>query len=374
MRKIFLILVLVSCAWSGIKEDFFHTGLSAKALAMGGTAFGFGVDSLYSNPAGLAVIPEEYYAYSYKTAYDNLLDTMSFQYMRPYYRGAWGLGLVHMNNSDADKTEIDEFDRPLVVGKFSERQLGLSCAYAMPLWGDSAVGVGARYYNVQLAGEQGQSLGFFAGYIKQLAPEWLYGFSVNNLSLSSRLRSTPIIWSTGHTDYFPFRLSNSLAHRRYLFGKQTEFFVDLHTQEVNENGNMATFYSLGTMVWIVPKFFNCRAGINDENLSLGLGLRLWDVWGMDYAYVSHQYLGGSHFISFSYKPGQDQRPVEPELPIVAEAKLPPPESQSLAVVATASPLAQELSVTEDIPLTTNLLVTEQVSVTENTPEVEDETE
>lgn len=304
-KTIFLIALLMSWTLAGIKEDFFHTGLSAKSLAMGGTAFGFGVDSIYSNPAGLAVIPEEYYAFSYKTAYENMIDIMNFQYMRPHYRGAWGIGFIHMNNGNADKTEVNEFDRPEVVGKFSERQIGISWAYAVPIWGDSAVGMGARYYNNQMDGEQGQALGFFAGYIKKLSFDWLYGLSINNFSISSRMKSTPIIWSTGHTDYFPMRISNSLTHRRYLFGKQAEFFIDLHTQEVNENGTMSTFYSLGSTVWLVPKIFNCRVGLNDETISVGLGTRFANTLGIDYAYLSHKYLGASHFISFSYKLGND---------------------------------------------------------------------
>ena len=304
MKKFVLSFFLITLSFAGIKEDFFHTGLSAKALALGGTAFGFGVDSVYSNPAGLAVIPDEYYGYSYKTSFENMLDTMTFEYMRPHKRGAWGIGLIHMNNSDADKTVINEFDRPDVVGKFSERQIGLSGAYAIPIWGDSAVGIGARYYRNDIDGEFGQSLGFFAGYIKRLKRNLLYGLSVNNFSiLSNRPLSTPITWSTSHTDYFPLRISNSLAYRRSIYGFQAEFFGDIHWQEVNEDGRMDLFYSLGSMVWIVPKLFNIRAGLNDENLSLGLGVRLAGAWGIDYAYLSHEYLGGSHFISISYKPG-----------------------------------------------------------------------
>lgn len=306
LQLIFFLLIISGSGFSGIKEDFFHTGLGAKALVLGGTAFGFGVDSIYSNPAGLAVIPDEYYSYSYKTSYENMVDAMTFQYMTPYQRGAWGIGLIHMNNGNADKTEINEFDRPAVVGKFGERQIGLSAAYAVPLWGDSAVGFGARYYNNQMDGELGQAFGFFAGYVKKISFDWLYGLSINNFSLSPRMKSTPIVWSTGHTDYFPLRISNSLCHRRSLYGKQTEFFIDLHTQEVNESGTMASFYSLGSMVWLVPKTFNCRAGLNDETISLGMGLRLGEAWGIDYGYLSHKYLGGSHLFSFSYKPGENE--------------------------------------------------------------------
>ncbi|GBR72681.1 hypothetical protein NO1_0180 [Candidatus Termititenax aidoneus] len=161
MKKFILLAGLTALSLAGIKEDFFHTGLSAKTLALGGTAFGFGVDSIYSNPAGLAVIPDEYYGYSYKTSFENMVDTMTFECMRPQGRGAWGLGLIHMNNGDADKTEINEFDRPEVIGKFSERQIGLSGAYAWPIWGDAAIGFGARYYRNDLDGEYGQALGFF---------------------------------------------------------------------------------------------------------------------------------------------------------------------------------------------------------------------
>ncbi|MDR1322863.1 MAG: hypothetical protein LBK68_00315 [Candidatus Margulisbacteria bacterium] len=305
LKKFLTFTLLLGCSWAGIKEDFFHTGLSAKALALGGTAFGFGVDSIYSNPAGLAVIPEEYYGYSYKNSFEGLIDTMTFEYMRPHRRGAWGIGLIQMNNGNADKTEINEFDRPEVVGKFSERQIGLSGAYAVPFGGDSAVGIGARYYNNQLDDEQGQALGFFAGYIKKLSAEWLYGLSVNNISLfSERPLSTPIVWSTRHVDYFPLRISNSLAHRRKIFGLAAEFFADLHLQEVNEVGRLEPFYSLGTMVWIAPRVFNVRAGLNDETISLGLGARLFDAIGLDYAYLSHEYLGGSHYISVSYRPGK----------------------------------------------------------------------
>jgi hypothetical protein len=276
--------------------------LSAKALALGGTAFGFGVDSIYSNPAGLAVIPEEYYGYSYKNSFEGLIDTMTFEYMRPRGRGAWGIGIIQMNNGNADKTEIDEFDRPNVVGKFSERQVGVSGAYAVPVWGDSAVGAGARYYNAQMDGEQGQALGLFAGYVKKLREDWLYGLSVNNISiLSERPLSAPIVWSTGHTDYFPLRISNSLAHRRKIFGLTAEFFADVHIQEVNEDGRLEPFYSLGTMVWIAPRVFNIRFGLNDETISAGLGARLFNVIGLDYAYLSHEYLGGSHYLSVSYK-------------------------------------------------------------------------
>ncbi|GBR72683.1 hypothetical protein NO1_0181 [Candidatus Termititenax aidoneus] len=127
---------------------------------------------------------------------------------------------------------------------------------------------------------------------------------MNNFSiLSSRPLSTPIVWSTRHTDYFPLRISNSLAYRRKIFNFAAEFFADLHTQEVNEDGRFENFYSLGAMVWIAPRVFNVRLGLNDETISAGLGARLFDRLGLDYAYLAHEYLGGSHYISVSYTPG-----------------------------------------------------------------------
>ncbi|GBR76947.1 hypothetical protein NO2_1418 [Candidatus Termititenax persephonae] len=302
-RELLLLALLLGLARAGVKEDFFQAGLSAKALALGGTAFGFGVDSLYSNPAGLAVIPGEYCGYTYKNSLEGLLDVMTLEYMRPRGRGAWGIGLIGMHNGGADKTEINEFDRPSVLGKFAERQVGISGAYAWPVWGDSAIGVGARYYHNQLDDGQGQAWGFFAGYIKKLRQDLLYGLSINNLSISGRPVSMPISWSTGHTDYFPLRISNSLAYRHKLLGWQSEFFGDAHLQQVNEEGRLELFYSLGAMVWVVPRIFNARCGLNDETISAGLGLRLWDRLGLDYAYLAHEYLGGSHYVSFSYQLG-----------------------------------------------------------------------
>jgi len=298
---IYILLLSLSVSFAGIKEDFFHSGLSAKALALGGTAFGFGVDSIYSNPAGLAVIPDKYYTYSYKSNYDQMIGTMVFNYMDTHGRDAWGIGLIHMDNSNADKSIINEFDRPDVQGKYGERQIGISAAYAKPIWGDSAIGLGARLYLNQLDDESAYALGFYCGYIKKIRYDWLFGISINNISLSSRLLGTPINWSTGHVDYFPLKISTSIAHRKYLFKKQTEFFADIHLEEVTMDRNFEKFFSVGALVWFVPKTFNGRFGISDESFSLGAGLRL-NEWGIDYAYRNHQYLGNSHLISFSYKP------------------------------------------------------------------------
>ncbi len=290
-----VLLSLIFVVHAGVKEDFFQAGLGAKSAALGGTAFAFGSDSLFSNPAGLAVTPEKEFSCGYKSNFDGLVDTQHLSYAQPWQRGAWGVGLVYLNNVGADKTVVNEFDRPEVIGSFGENQTGLSLAYAHPVFGDSAVGLGLRYYQDILDEERASAYGLFAGYIKKINKNLLVGLSVNNIALTQSLRSE-ITWSTGHVDYFPLRCSLSSIFLTNFLSNQTEFVGDVHFAEVNEQHEMATFYSLGALMWLAPQVFNIRCGFADESITVGAGLRAFG-FGLDYAFISHRTLGPSHLLS-----------------------------------------------------------------------------
>lgn len=282
---------------AGVKEDFFQAGLGAKSNALGGTAFAFGVDSLFSNPAGLAVLPEEYFSYSYKNNYESLVNSMVLGYTSPWRRGAWGVGAITMSNGNAEQTEVDEFDRPTVVGTFGEEQKGFCAAFSYPFGDKAAYGLGVRYYQNDFLDEQAKSLGLYAGVIKKFGRKVLLGLSFNNFSLSGSGRSE-INWSTGQVDQFPLRYSFSGAYLTTFFEKQTELFADIHYVEVNEAKELDQLYSLGAIYWFVPKIFNARLGRQDEVVSSGFGFRFFDI-AVDYAFLMHDYLGNSHLLSIS---------------------------------------------------------------------------
>lgn len=236
LRRLLILLIVffVSILNAGVKEDFFQAGLGAKSNALGGTAFAFGIDSLFSNPAGLAILPENFVAYSYKNSFDSMVNSMVVGYMQPYRRGAWGIGAITMDNGGADKTEVNQFDRPEVVGTFSEVQQGLSVAFAYPFGNNSAAGIGLQYYQNNFDTESAKSMAIYAGYIKKIKKNILLGLTINNFSFDDNMRAK-IKWTTGREDQFPLRYSFSAAYLTEVYDRRTEFVADVHYQDVNED-------------------------------------------------------------------------------------------------------------------------------------------
>jgi hypothetical protein len=294
---VFIAILLSSAQLSaGIKEDFFLTGRGAKSFALGGTAFAFGTNALYTNPAGLAVLPEKTFSYSYQARFDNMVQQFSLGYMSPWNGGAWALGLIQMNNGNADKTINNGSNRPQVIGSYGETQTGLSVAAGIPVGGnDWAIGFGLQQYFNQIDVESAYATALSLGIIKKWGDNLLLGISAHNLALSERLHA-PIQWSTGQRDYFPLRISTALAWMLNFGEFKYEWYLDMHTIEVAQDLKMVNFYSTGALLWLVPKTMSLMFGYGQEQLSAGLGLYLAG-FSLDYAFLNHPSLGSNHLFS-----------------------------------------------------------------------------
>ena len=184
---------------------------------------------------------------------------------------------------------------PQWIGSFGETQTGLSFALGFPFWFETALGIGVQQYINKLDTESAQSTGISLGLIKKWGDSFLMGVSIHNLSLLEGGHAS-IQWSTGHRDYFPLRITSSIAWMQKIFAFQTEWYLDAQTTELAENAPMLTTYSGGSLIWFIPKTMNVMLGYKQDQASIGFGLFL-SSFSLNYAFIHHPVLGGNHMIS-----------------------------------------------------------------------------
>ncbi|MGB9613505.1 MAG: S-layer homology domain-containing protein [Candidatus Margulisiibacteriota bacterium] len=296
-------------------------GVGARSLGMGRAYVGVAEDSdaLFSNPAGIARATGP----RLSTMYTSLMDDIGYTVIGGVYpygqKSALGAGII---NSSSDLSLTNSNGSSAGAGRWGNTMLFLSAGTYLnnlPAFSnldkDILIGGSFKYYSRMGSGgndvipnisdASGTGYGFDLGILYPATEYLTLGLAGQNL-LASKLTA-----STGSNDDIPSTLK--LGAKLTLIGKEGEALSSHSSRrlylnadyDINGN-NLPNTPHLGLEFWPTGNFA-MRAGVDGNNPTLGLGLRLS---GLEFNYAYHTYDGigqnATSFFSISYL-GEGQR-------------------------------------------------------------------
>ncbi len=330
---LFLALLLIVPAASATKYsgDFMSKGLDARSLAMGGafSAVADDLGALHHNPAGLAFqrgsrlgfmhderfagqVQVDRLAYFHEVHFKGRDGALAFDVLRVGVRDI----LFTEDHPYNDLNENGEFDGieelpdtfdPRYFRNESDQEWLFRGFYARTL-GDWALSGGVKVIYQGVGDYSSFGFGMDAGIMAPPLPgDVRFGMRIADFT------GTFIAWSTGVQEVVTPSLHPGLAWSHdfdslgamLLLAADLEIRFDgLDTAAVWASGKASADPHLG-MELVLAEAVALRAGIDREDWSLGGGLNLarYDqgLWGLpianlslDYAFGSHEDLGGSH--------------------------------------------------------------------------------
>jgi len=260
-----LLLLLPIHLYAGFEQN----PMGARPAAMGGAYAASGEDAwlVFYNPAGLA--------------YNASFNASVFSSPAPY-------GISELSTSGlavAIQPGFGSLGAGVRRYGFSlYRELSCCLSYARSTEA-LAFGFTFNYQSVSIADYgSAAALGFDVGILVSLLDHFRWGMAILNVN-------APTLGSSGEP--LPRRFSTGLS---YQPGNRCAFFCD-----INKDSGFSPDVRGGFEFWIVDAFA-CRAGMSDDpsEISWGIGLR-WEKFELDYAYVSHSDLGGSHLATITFR-------------------------------------------------------------------------
>lgn len=278
--------VLASSAWAGDNHamPMLRMGVGARALAMGGAYVAEASDASagYWNPAGLAQI--DYInvtgMYSANMSFDRSYNSLAYGHRFDF----GSIGVTWLNSGITDIAEYDpsgkrgtDFDAMDNVFLFS---YGNRLDHLM-------LGASFKVVNQKIDYSDSYSktgVGFDAGIKFEVADEVTFGFMAQDLG-------TKVGGDRVQTD---FRFGAVIYPMEgFTFPVDVEKLTDTQGLKLHFGGEYRYEFSM-------DYFASLRAGVNDGDFSIGLGLQVMKFM-LDYAYVTdaEDFLGENHRISFT---------------------------------------------------------------------------
>ncbi|HUL43033.1 MAG TPA: hypothetical protein VLY03_01610 [Bacteroidota bacterium] len=266
MRFILWLMVLIPARLVG---GFEFTPMGARPAAMGGAYTASGEDAwvLFSNPAGLA----------HNTSFNISLFSSPAPYGLPELSTS-GLAVAFHPGAGTIGAGVRRYGFSL----YHELSGGISYARSID---PVALGFTLTCYNVSIQNYGSAStLGIDAGLLVSLSEHVRWGMAFLNVNAATI--------GASH-EPLPRRFSAGFS---YQPAGRSSFFCDM----VKDSGFDADLRA-GFEYWIVDAFA-IRAGMKNEpsEISGGVGVR-WGSLEVDYTYVSHADLGGSHLASITFR-------------------------------------------------------------------------
>ena len=310
--SLFVVLVLLTLPLAAQTPDgvdagsFVRDGIGGRAFGMGGTVVSIADDSSAAmwNPAGLAQLD----GLSIGGMYSNKFGLgIHFQSVEATARVAdFGVGLTMVRSSIQD---IPYYDDDGAGGFFSDTQMLLLGSFGYDL-GQSIldpaessidtllVGGSVKYYTHSLLEGTGSGLGFDVGLLARFALEW-GSLSLGYTSLDTT--GTVLKWvGTDHepTNHVPW--INKFGISVGLFEESLRFAADA---DVAVGRSQLNRLHLGAEYSPIEEL-TVRGGAilsadGTRQFSTGGSLQ-WRGIALDYAYVPHAVLGGSHILSMQF--------------------------------------------------------------------------
>jgi hypothetical protein len=283
MKRLFFIFLLGTILWAENNAvDFMGTGLSARAMAMGNamTAGGRGIETVYHNPATLALNTCQYEWSSGLVNNFDLVDRKSLGFAF----GKYGINIGNSEISEIPRTTWGDDDRPVENGTFSSSQYQYICTYADQFNTDWLYGVTVKLYTWNIDKYTANGLGLDIGGLYRF-PEAIFnstllcGMSIHNVG------RTQINWSTGHKDTIPITLTGGAALYSGFLERTLIFSSEIIQQEYE-----TLQIRNGAEYWLAENIFCVRGGTDLGKITLGIGLR-YVALSIDYAQADYSDLG-----------------------------------------------------------------------------------
>ncbi|MFQ6042263.1 MAG: PorV/PorQ family protein [Candidatus Poribacteria bacterium] len=320
--------------------DFLSAGVGARAIGMGGAFVSMADDATatYWNPAGLAKIRRNAFSAMYSDVFESadggFLSSGLVKYNFVNYIHNWStvgtfgvswirLGIddiprttfkdVNYNNRLGDFYDINGngvkdpgelyIDRPEVAELFSNSDDAILVSYARPLSARLTVGGNFKLLRQSLFRNRAFGWGFDIGAIFKVIDGFQIGFIIQDAT------GTRITWNTPSSPTFVrspnLRFGSSYLLPISIVKSAAIFSVDVDTDSGDiDSRNGSQFQNrlhYGVEYWLF-NILALRAGRQKGELSVGAGFRIPlgnAAIYTDYAFATHEDLGGSQRISLS---------------------------------------------------------------------------
>lgn len=297
--------------------EFLNTGAGARALGMGGAFVAVADDgtTTYWSPAGLPSLKSKELSFMYCQQFKSLVNTNFISYVHPDTKwGSFGISWLRLGVEDIPKTgyidanqnNMQDFDdkndngikdpgelyieHPIQIGSFDDVEDGLFFTYGLNLNETFSAGVNIKYIKQSLASNSSSGIGFDIGGLYELFDGFRLGFNIQDLT------KTKLKWDSAskHEDIIPLSVKFGVA-----YSKPIEALKSLLTLSWSLDTKYGTEMHYGVEWWLI-NLLALRAGMNVDELSAGVGLKL-AKFQVDYAFIGHDDLGNTHRISTSVK-------------------------------------------------------------------------
>ncbi len=271
---------------------FLRIPVGARASAMGEAYGGVAgdLDSLYWNPAGLALCRQM----SFSLAYTRWFEDITYQNFAAGYPLAGGYGAIGVNLLSVGEEEGYDW-RGYETGKdYSAQDLVVSLVYAREV-GDFSVAPVVKIISSKLAEESASAVGLDLGIQRELYPVNL-GLSVHNLGTQMKYRDEadplPMIVRVGAA--LPFYLSDfgMTALTDMSFSQDVSFKANIGLEASRYFGDLGLYLRGGYKTYAEKLDAASR-------ITAGGGLS-WSGFSINYALGSYGDFGSVHRVSLGY--------------------------------------------------------------------------
>lgn len=267
---------------AGGAAAYLKMGVGARALGMGGAFAGVADDatSTFWNPAGVARL----HGRQLSTMHADLSLDRSYNFINMINPGKycnWGISWIR---AGVDSIQgYDLLGNPTTV--FDDREDAVVATAAKRLKNGIDIGISFKYLKHELFNNSADGFGFDLGMLYDMSDHFRVGLVAKELGAE-------LEWDTAsnHTDEVPYKLAFGCSYKLW-----DNALLALDVSKV-EDQDTKVFFGGET---IFKEKFAVRAGLADEDFTVGAGLRLGG-WEIDYAF-QEQELGDIHRVSALFK-------------------------------------------------------------------------
>jgi len=280
--------------------SFLKIGVGSRAIAMGETFTGIaeGINSIYWNPSGLALIDEREVSAMHIEWFQGIRYEY-FAYAQPLekMKGAIGASLNYLYMGGIEKRD-DEGSSPQEAKAYD---MALNLAYAIPYSNRLSLGINVKVIKSFIVDESAHAFACDIGGLYGINKNLKFGLSVQNLGTKMKFIDEadplPLVVKIGTS--YSFLYSTRLDKNLLLLALDINFPYDN-----NINTHFGTEYKISLFDNLE---FGLRSGYKTNTdlgglagFCSGAGL-LYKSVGIDYAFVPYGDLGNTHRISIRSK-------------------------------------------------------------------------
>jgi hypothetical protein len=265
-------------------------GVQVIGVGGAGTSLCSGAETLYYNSAGLTLLPGISFS-SFYASYLGVADYTSLALTFPN----WGLGLLMLNSGNiagydgsGEATDTLSYSNNALLLGFGIDPSSLPFIPALPI--DFSLGARVKYLSVNNGGENGSGFAFDLGYRMSFANLRIGPIVMSDLALGVTANNL-----FGGVNYAAHGESMAMSLR--IGASMRANNLVLFTTDLDLGGG----FHFGVEYEPIPTLA-VRAGMMTQaggmSITLGLGLNV-QGFILDYAYVTHPALSGTHRVSLS---------------------------------------------------------------------------